>query len=43
MNISILNKIIGLDHPTFIIAELSANHNQDFNIAVEILLNQLNK
>ena len=26
---------IGGDFPTFIIAELSANHNQDFDIAVE--------
>jgi len=31
------NKIIGGEHPVFIIAELSANHNQDFNQAVELI------
>ena len=31
------NKEIGFDKPTFIIAELSANHLQDFNIAVETI------
>ena len=31
------NKIIGPNEPTFIIAELSANHLQDFDIAVETI------
>lgn len=35
MNLSIANRIIGLDNPVFIIAELSANHRQDINIAIE--------
>ncbi|MCX7876393.1 MAG: N-acetylneuraminate synthase family protein, partial [Melioribacteraceae bacterium] len=35
MKIQIGNKYIGNDEPTFIIAELSANHNQDFEIALE--------
>jgi pseudaminic acid synthase len=35
MNLSIANRIIGLDNPVFIIAELSANHKQDINIAIE--------
>jgi pseudaminic acid synthase len=28
---------IGIGHPTFIVAELSANHNQDINIAIELI------
>lgn len=35
--IQIDNKKIGGDNPTFIIAEMSANHNQNFNKAVEII------
>jgi pseudaminic acid synthase len=35
--IQIGDKKIGGDSPTFIIAEMSANHNQDFNKAVEII------
>lgn len=31
----ISNKSVGVDHPVFIIAELSANHNQKFDIAIE--------
>ena len=31
------NKEIGINQPTFIIAELSANHLQDFDIAVETI------
>ncbi len=34
---SIANRPIGPGHPTYIIAELSANHNQDFDQAVKIL------
>lgn len=37
MNIKIQNKIIGTNNPVFIIAELSANHGHDFNIAVKTL------
>ena len=35
--IEIENRHIGLGKPTYIIAEMSANHNQDFNQAVKIL------
>jgi len=35
--ITIANYKIGINHPTFIIAELSANHNQDFDIAVKTI------
>ncbi len=35
--IKINNRIIGQDHPVYIIAEMSANHNQDFEKAVKIL------
>lgn len=35
--IQIGDKKIGGDNPTFIIAEMSANHQQDFNKAVEII------
>lgn len=31
------NKKIGPDAPAFIVAEISANHNQDFNRAIEII------
>ena len=37
MNLKIKNKIIGNDKPVFIIAELSANHHQDFNLAVKTI------
>jgi pseudaminic acid synthase len=37
MDIKIGNKKVGVNHPTFVIAELSANHNQDFDIAVETI------
>ncbi|MCX6809794.1 MAG: pseudaminic acid synthase [Candidatus Berkelbacteria bacterium] len=33
----ILNKKIGNDAPVFVIAELSANHNQNFNLAVKTI------
>lgn len=36
-DIQIENKKIGGDTPTFIIAEMSANHKQDFNKAIEII------
>jgi pseudaminic acid synthase len=35
MKLKIGNRFIGDDEKVFIIAELSANHNQDFNIAIE--------
>ncbi|MFK7767060.1 MAG: pseudaminic acid synthase [Mariniblastus sp.] len=35
--IQINNRMIGAGHPTYIIAELSANHHQDFDRAVEII------
>ena len=35
MKINIGNKTIGENNPVFIVAELSANHNQDFNVAIE--------
>ena len=31
------NRIVGEDAPAFIVAEVSANHNQDYNRAVEII------
>lgn len=37
MQIKIGDSTIGQDHPTLIVAELSANHNQDFDIAVKTL------
>ena len=37
MNINIENRFIGPGYPVFIIAELSANHRQDLNIAIESL------
>lgn len=36
-NIRINNRLIGPGQPTYIIAELSANHHQDFDRAVEIV------
>jgi pseudaminic acid synthase len=35
--IKIGNKIIGSGHPTYVIAEMSANHHQDFDQAVKII------
>lgn len=35
MKLKIGNRFIGDDEKVFVIAELSANHNQDFNVAVE--------
>lgn len=35
--IEINKRIIGKNHPTYIIAELSANHNQDFDQAVKLI------
>jgi len=37
MNIKIGNKSIGNNHPVFIIAELSANHLQNFDLAVDTI------
>lgn len=37
MQISISGRIIGKKKPVFIIAELSANHNQDFDLAVKTI------
>lgn len=37
MNIKIANLSIGKDNPVFVIAELSANHRQDINVAIESL------
>jgi pseudaminic acid synthase len=37
MNIKIANRSIGKDNPVFVIAELSANHRQDINVAIESL------
>lgn len=36
-NISIANRKIGLDHPPYIIAELSANHNGSMETALDII------
>ena len=36
-NVKINNSIIGKNNPVYIIAEMSANHNQDFNRAVKII------
>ena len=35
MKINIQNRIIGLEHPTIIITELSANYNQNSNMAID--------
>jgi len=37
MNITINNRVIGSGHPVYIIAEMSANHNQSFEQAVKII------
>ena len=37
MELKITDKIIGVNYPTFIIAELSANHMNDFDIAVKTI------
>jgi pseudaminic acid synthase len=37
MEIKINDRIIGIGHPAYIIAEMSANHHQDFNQAVKII------
>jgi len=37
MEIKICNKVIGNSHPIFIVAELSANHNQKFDLAVKTI------
>lgn len=37
MNMKIADRLIGPGYPVFIIAELSANHRQDLNIAIESL------
>ena len=37
MNIKIQNKLVGDNQPVFIIAELSANHQQNFDLAVETI------
>lgn len=37
MKFRIENKIIGKDHPVFIVAELSGNHNQKFDTAMETI------
>ena len=37
MNFSINDRVIGLDHKPFVIAEMSGNHNQDFDRALEIV------
>lgn len=37
MNFAIKNRIINLDHKPFIIAEMSGNHNQSFDRALEIV------
>lgn len=38
MNINIANRLIGDGNPVFIVAELSANHLQDFDLAVKTIL-----
>lgn len=37
MEIKIGKKVIGIDKPTFIVAELSGNHNQDYKLAVKTI------
>lgn len=37
MSFSINNRMIGLGHPVYVIAEMSANHNQSFDKAVRII------
>jgi pseudaminic acid synthase len=36
-SIKIANRVVGQNTPTYIVAEMSANHNQDFNRAVKII------
>ena len=36
-NFKIGNKLIGENQPTFIVAEISANHNQSFKMAKKIV------
>src|SRR5215468_1302609 len=35
--LTLKNRVIGEGHPVYIIAEMSANHNQDFEQAVKII------
>ncbi len=37
MRLTINNRVIGAGYPTYIVAEMSANHNQDFEQAVKII------
>jgi pseudaminic acid synthase len=37
MTIKIANRVIGVDHPPFVIAEMSGNHNQSLDRALEIV------
>ena len=37
MQFIINNTLIGYNHPTYIIAEISCNHNQDYNKAIELI------
>jgi N-acetylneuraminate synthase len=37
MNIEINNRLVGPGHPIYVVAELSANHNRDFDQAVELV------
>ena len=37
MKIKIGNKYIGDNYPTFIIAEVGSNHNQDFSVAMQYI------
>ena len=36
-SIEINDRVIGSGHPTYVIAEISANHNQEFEGAVSLL------
>ena len=37
MNIKIANHLVGSEHPPFVIAEMSGNHNQSLDRALEIV------
>jgi sialic acid synthase SpsE len=37
MEIKIDQKIVGDNHPCFVIAEIGSNHNQDFDLAIELI------
>src|SRR5512144_2092077 len=37
MEIKIANKVLGISRPTFIVAELSGNHNQNYDLAVKTI------